>query len=207
MGSLSREPDSGLIITNHSTLALPAVDIRGESLTLDSDGNGYVGAIHAIDTNSWSGPILLHRDARLALSGIDARLTLSGPIQGSSGLVVEDRGTLRLEGSQPNTFTGVLVCNGGVTELFKPTALAISSDIQVNIGALRLLASHQILDAASLSLDLLGRFEMNAFSEVIGDLTGLGKSTWAAVCSRLLAAARWMYSTETSVAQVGNSTS
>ena len=49
-----------------------------------------------------------------------------------------------------------------MTELFKPTALAISSDIQVNIGALRLLASHQILDTASLSLDLL-------------DLTGLGK--------------------------------
>ncbi|MBI1842576.1 MAG: autotransporter-associated beta strand repeat-containing protein [Verrucomicrobia bacterium] len=166
---------AGLIVTNHATLNLPNVDIVGEDLTLASDGDGYVGTIYAIETNSWTGAVRLNQDAYLDLNGADSRLTLSGPITGSGGLHTESAGTLRLAGAQPNTFTGPLVCEGGMIELAKPAALAVYGDVEIPYGVVRLLASHQILDTSSVKLGFSSRFELNGFSEVIGDLSGSGQ--------------------------------
>jgi fibronectin-binding autotransporter adhesin len=165
--------NSGVIVTNGS-LALVNVNVAGETLTISGSGTYGAGALDALSTNTWSGPVQLVGDTLFDLDHTNGVLTLSGPVSGPGGLEVYGAGNFRFTGTAPNTSTGQLTCNVNLLELAKTNALAVSGPVQVKSGTLRLRAANQIIDTAPVNVAAGALFDLNSFNETIGDLTGHG---------------------------------
>lgn len=136
------------------------------------------------ESNVWSGPVQL--DSSLMLMACDTPadvypLTLTGVISGPGGLTLAGGGPVLLAGASPNDFTGALGALSGTVVLGKPAGVrACNGPVQVgavldapgtySAASVRLRASEQIPNGSSVSVGTNGVFELQGFSETIGDL-------------------------------------
>jgi len=107
-------------------------------------------------------------------------MILSGVISGSGALVKTNTGTLRLEGNNPNTYSGVTTVSQGTLELGK-AGIAVPGDLTigdgnggVNADTVRYFTANQIGSAAAVTVTSSGRLDLNGFNGVIGSLTIAG---------------------------------
>ncbi|RRK00639.1 cell wall anchor protein [Opitutaceae bacterium TAV3] len=112
-----------------------------------------------------------HANANTTLV-LDAVIHDAGTSQSGTKLEIVGGGTVRFSGSAANTSVTPVVVTAGHLELNKTAGIAAiaGGSVTVNQNAeLRLLASNQIADTTTLSLNG-GRFTVNAFSETLGEL-------------------------------------
>lgn len=109
----------------------------------------------------------------------------SGVVSGTGNLVKTNVGTLRLDGSGHNTYSGFTRFDGGVLELSKFAVFpsftnftAIPGDLIIGDGnglvgtdVLRLLSDDQITDTSDVTVRNSGLFDLNDNSDRIGSLT------------------------------------
>jgi autotransporter-associated beta strand protein len=97
---------------------------------------------------------------------------------GLVGLVKSGAGTLRIEGSTFNTYSGPTTVSGGTLELDKfvsgGIAVAVPADLTINGGVVRELLGNQIADAAAVNVNAGGTFDIKGQSDIVGALTVTG---------------------------------
>ncbi|MDB6112625.1 MAG: Autotransporter-associated beta strand repeat protein [Pedosphaera sp.] len=146
------------------------VSVVGESLTINSDVTWYFQG-----TNFWTGPIALAAVVDCFGPVATSWLTLGGAITGAGGLTASGSCTLRLTGTNSNTFTGPLVAASHVVELAKTNALAVSGPLQVSSDCtVRYRNANQILDTSSVKVNYGGVLDLNSFNDNVGDFSGSG---------------------------------
>ncbi|MBI1914138.1 MAG: Ig-like domain repeat protein [Planctomycetes bacterium] len=155
---------------------LPADEI----LTLTGSGVNNVGALHVTDgTNSVTGIINLSKTPPvLVTTDGSAQLTFSNVVSGSAPLEKAGTGTLTLSGSDANTATGGAMIDAGTLLLSKSANIqALGGPVIVgdglggqNADVLRLLQPNQIADAANVTVNKSGLFDLNNKNETIRGL-------------------------------------
>jgi autotransporter-associated beta strand protein len=118
---LSAEAPSALGATNsavsvgsHGGLVIYNTGITNHSLTL-ADGAKLVGSA----ASAWAGPITFKGNETIDCFGVGTLFELDGPISGPGGFTKTDVGTLRLSGTNANTFAGTATVAEGTLELNK----------------------------------------------------------------------------------------
>jgi fibronectin-binding autotransporter adhesin len=150
-----------------------------EPLELSGFGFDELGALFATSTNQFNGPIVLSAAASVHVHEGDFA-QIHGAISGPGGFAKIGKGTLRLAGSTPNTFTGPAQVREGLLELAKTAGVAIASRLMVEDvvssthHTARWLAAAQVADTAAVSSDANGTLDLNGFDETIGSLNGTG---------------------------------
>jgi autotransporter-associated beta strand protein len=150
-----------------------------EPLELSGFGFDQLGALFATSTNQFNGPIVLSAAASIHVHEGDFT-RIQGAISGPGGFAKIGKGTLRIAGSTPNTFTGPAQVREGLLELAKTSGVAIPSRLMVEDvvsnthHTARWLAAAQVADAAAVTSDTKGTLDLNGFSETIGSLNGTG---------------------------------
>jgi|GEM_PF-4423093 len=94
-------------------------------------------------------------------------------LTGGGGVIKTSSGTLRYTGSGNNTYTGLTTVSNGVLELSKNANItAITGDVLIDGGTVRLLASSQIADAATVTVTDGGTFAFNGnFNDTISSFS------------------------------------
>lgn len=180
----------------------------GEAITTSGTGVGGNGAIRNVattGTNTLTGAITLAGDTTvgvdtggtLALTGGvtsaangslavagGGNLTVSSAITtGTGGLTINSTGTTTLSGASANTFTGTTTVNAGTLVLNKTAGTnAVAGNLVIGDGTgtdtVRLDASNQIANTATVTVASSGVFNLNNQSETIARLdTAAGAST------------------------------
>jgi autotransporter-associated beta strand protein len=184
--TLSVEAPSALGATNstttvgsHGRLWLSSTGITNHSMTL-ADGATLVGQYNC----TWAGPITLNGSVTIDCLPVGSTLELEGPISGPGGFTKIDEGTLRLSGTNANTYGATTTVAGGTLELNKsgPMGSAIAvpgSLILSNASTARLLQSWQLyspnrLPSLTVTLGESSLFDLAGSSEWIGPLTTQG---------------------------------
>src|SRR5437867_1812741 len=142
------------------------------------------GALASLDIN---GDINLNANT-LTVRANTGDFFFSGVINGTGNLVKTNVGTLRMDGSGHNTYSGFTRFDGGVLELdkfaiipFLTNFTAIPGDLTIGDGnglvgtdVLRLLTDDQIADTSDVTVKNSGFFDLNGNSDRIGSLTMKG---------------------------------
>src|SRR6185503_2702022 len=139
------------------------------------------GPLASIDVN---GDISLNANT-LTVRANTGDFFFSGVITGTGNLVKTNVGTLRLDGSGHNTYSGFTRFDGGVLELDKfaivpalTNFISIPGDLTIGDGnglvgtdVLRLPADDQIADTSDVTVRNSGLFDLNDHDDRIGSLT------------------------------------
>ena len=141
-----------------------------------TDLNTYAISTHG--TNHLSGPIRIDGYVRASVTGL---LVCSGPLGGTNGSFVIESDTVRLTGTNANTFTGPLRFWAGTLELAKTNATAIAGPLEVGatFGSpaevlVRWVQPHQVSDVSTVQVKLTGQLELQHQNDTIGSITGGG---------------------------------
>lgn len=121
-------------------------------------------------------------------------LIVSGALSSGAGntLTKTGSGTLTLSGTEANATAGNIAMNGGVLQLNKTGVNAIGSGgvtitTSTTTGTVRLLASDQIADNASVNLSasggMIARLDLNGFNETVGNITVASNTNGSATIS------------------------
>lgn len=100
-----------------------------------------------------------------------------------SGLKKTGTGTMKLTGSQSNTFTGVTTVDKGVLQLYQTSGRTIAgSSLVIGNGVdpagsaiLRDLTFSDILSSVAVTLNSSGELDLNGYVETVANLTGTGR--------------------------------
>jgi autotransporter-associated beta strand protein len=106
-------------------------------------------------------------------------VTLSGAVgqsAGAWGVTKDGLGTLTFDGASPNTYTGSTRVNAGTLILNKTAGQnAVAGNLDVFGGTVRLMASNQIADTATVTVsNPSSTLDLNGNSETIASLNGTG---------------------------------
>src|ERR1051325_9620941 len=120
-----------------------------------------------------SGDIALAQDPLFVRSDPGSLLRLSGVISGTNGITLTGAGTVRLDGSSANTYTGITGVQHGVLELNKSSLGTARVSIPGNLilsasGIARMLFDDQISHSAN--VDVFTALDLNGHLAVIGSL-------------------------------------
>lgn len=159
-----------------------------ETLTLED-----ASIFYSVGNNSWDGDIHVLGNARIIIDNAanNETLDLNGIISGPGGITMEKGGTLRLGGTQANTYTGPTVVLGedqwlairqSTLELRKPNGVvAVPGPLIVGTTTnspsheiVRWFGHHQIADLAPVVLHESALLDLNNKDESIGSLAGSG---------------------------------
>jgi autotransporter-associated beta strand protein len=153
--------------------------ITNHSLTL-ADGAKLVGSA----ASAWAGPITLKGNETIDCFGVGTLFELVGPISGPGGFTKTDVGTLRISGTNANTYGATTIVAQGTLELNKSasqgSAIAVPGLLVVtNAATTRLLQSWQLYSPArspglSLALSPGSLFDLAGWQEWLGPLTTEG---------------------------------
>ena len=130
----------------------------GKSFFLNGAGAGAIGALYnKTGSHTLTGPITFGWagtgiSASATTIGVDSTttLTLRGLLSGSSSLTKIGTGTLAINSSAPNTYTGATLINAGTIDYLSDGAISKSS--AVTIGAATLLISADMTDTNALGV-------------------------------------------------------
>ncbi|MDW8309862.1 MAG: autotransporter-associated beta strand repeat-containing protein, partial [Verrucomicrobiales bacterium] len=146
------------------------------SVTGTLDLNGFAETIGGL---TGSGTVALG-SGTLTVNN-SANSTFSGVISGMGGLIKQGSATLTLAGSAANTFTGDTVVQAGQLDLNKSGGNAVAGNLTIgdgvggaNADVVRLLASHQIADGATVTVASSGKFDLNGFAETVASVANSG---------------------------------
>jgi fibronectin-binding autotransporter adhesin len=179
---------SAILVTN-GILLLNSFGPNMINADVDVRASQFWEATGALATFDVNGDINLNGNT-LTVRANTGDFFFSGIIGGTGNLVKTNVGTLRLDGSGHNTYSGFTRFDGGVLELNKfaifPSATnytAIPGDLTVGDGnglvgtdVLRLLADDQIANTSDVMVKNSGVFDLNGNSDHIGSLTMQGGS-------------------------------
>ncbi len=181
-----------------------------ENISLRGEGVGGTGAIRGIaGTTTLSGTLTLAADARInadsgnaltlggTVTGAGKNLTLggagtttiSGTITTGAGAVTKDgTGTLTYTGAGANTYTGATTVNAGTLVLNKNAGVnALAGNLVIGDGTgtdtVRLGTNHQIADAATVTINNGGVFDLNGKLETIGGLNSASSGSLVQLAS------------------------
>lgn len=163
---------AGTVLAGTGGLVLNGVSVVGEALTNNSNFTFFQSA----DAAGWSGNIQLN--GHLTIQVVAGTNDISGAIGGVGDLIKQATGTLRLSGSQPNTYSGIMHVEDGLLQLNKTVGEdAITGFLQIGDGSgalasagVRLLAAHQINDSCEVIIRSDGTLDLNGNSDAIGTL-------------------------------------
>ena len=118
--------------------------------------------------------------ATLTIGNNDATSTFSGVIKNTAGTVNIAKvgaGTLTLNGTAGNTFTGTTTVNGGVLVLSKTTGNAVGGALTIGAGTVILTGSNQIADGGAVTINnAAGLLDLNGNSDTVGNTSVTGGS-------------------------------
>ncbi|HTY87182.1 MAG TPA: autotransporter-associated beta strand repeat-containing protein [Candidatus Acidoferrum sp.] len=151
----------------------PAADV-----TINSGALLHLGppTSEVIDALSGSGTVSLDSSSTsLVVGNANGSSTFSGVITGAGSLYKNGSGTLTLAGAAANTYSGITVVSGGILILNKTVSNGtIPGSLYINSGAtVRLGASEQIADSASISIGSGCTLDLNSYNETIGNYLSL----------------------------------
>lgn len=174
---------SGLLDLNGQNQTLSALTLVGGKIktgagTLTADGT--LSAQASASGASIEGNLSLGGGTRLLNVGNGTAtddLTVNATVVDGS-LTKVGSGTLVLSGTAVNTYAGATTVDAGTLELNKTAGQnAVAGQLNINPGAVvRLRANDQIIDTSSVTTGSFSTFNLNNFSETIGDLTMNGGS-------------------------------
>ncbi|MCB1277100.1 autotransporter-associated beta strand repeat-containing protein [Prosthecobacter sp.] len=177
---------------------------EGTLLIHDNDNIGGTGAGTQGDITLAGGALSLASDYADDLGGRDLVILSGGgtidtgalsvvatdlAISGSGDLTKLGTGTLQLAGTTATTHTGLTTVKAGTVELNNTTGNALGTggvliSTSTAVATVKLLASNQIADTASVELTATSgfnaRFDLNDFNETIGGLTMSSATTGGA---------------------------
>jgi autotransporter-associated beta strand protein len=176
-----------------------AILLTNGILTLNAGGTNHVDAdvtVRASQPWEAQGPLSVldvNGDIALGANTLTVRANtgdffFSGVITGTGNLVKTNVGTLRMDGSGHNTYSGFTRMDGGVLELNKFSVVPVVTNFTAIPGALtigdgnglvgtdvlRLLRDDQIADTSDLTVRNSGLFDLNDNTDRIGSLTMQG---------------------------------
>lgn len=190
---------SGTSVTSGAALEIQGgIAVGTEALALNGSGISNGGAFRNVSgSNSFAGVITfgsastISSDAgTLTLSGNlnnggflftesgAGNVTITSVISGTGGLTKTGAGTLTLSGASSNTYTGATTVNQGTLILAKPGSVlapAITIGGAGSAATVQLGANYQLY-GANTTVNLLGSFNLNNFTEYVGTLTISGGS-------------------------------
>src|SRR5437588_6874687 len=135
-------------------------NINGLSLSsISFGGSGYVVGGNAISLASLSDsstvgvsalnlPLTVTSTMTVTVDVAGTTLTAGGAISGVGGLFKVGSGTLRLAGSQANTYSATTTQTAGTLELAKAGVVAIAGNLLVSGGAAREIIGNQIANSS-----------------------------------------------------------
>lgn len=197
-GATSITAGATLQLTGDRTIGNEALTIRGAGV----GSAGAVR--HVSGTSSWAGNITIAAASTIAaeagsltfsgdFTGANGRnltfigagdITVNGTISnGTSALLKDGSGTLTLTGSSANVYSGGTSIADGTLQLGKTAGLNALGTGAVTVGDgvgpassahLVLLASNQIANNTTVTLNSDGRFGLNGFTEAINIIGGTG---------------------------------
>ncbi len=153
------------------TVRVDGVAVGNEVLMFSTTSSRLEG----IGTASWAGPVMIGNGGTV---DTDGTLTLSGVISslgtGVNRLQKNGTGTLVFSGGSPNTYTNDTLVSGGTLLLAKSQTAqsgAIHGRLTINSNCVvRLQATSQLADNATVILKLGGVFDLNGIPEYFGGL-------------------------------------
>lgn len=186
----------GTVVASGARLSIAALDVGLESLQLNGDPEGRTPVVlTVIGDCSWAGPVSLAAAATNTIRVLNipaqtgATMNFSGVISGPGHLRFQgelqngaDCG-LTLSGNAANSYSGSTLIDTGTLRLNKSSGInAIAGPLLIGTNGYTSvkntkvisLASHQISDAASVSLRTPGALNLNGFNESVGTLEMLG---------------------------------
>lgn len=159
------------------------INVGAEPLTLAGTGADGLGAFKGTGTNSWAGNILLTGSTliNVAPSGL---MELSGAISGLNDLTKTGTGTLLMDGSVANSYSGLTTMQQGTLILSKTNGPAVPGALIIGNGTdgpdsdvVSLLQSAQLTPTASMAINSSGLLIVgneSFSSDNVGALTGSG---------------------------------
>jgi len=191
-------------VSGGATLELSGGISPTNSVSIAGSGVGGNGAIRNVSgTNTLSGTITAVAAARLTadtgttlnltgnLTGANVNTTFAGAgninvaqISTGTGRVnISSTATVTFNGATANTYTGLTTVNSGTLSLGKTAGTnAISTGgLLINVGSVSLAANQQIADSATVTLANSGTFNVNGFTETIGQLNSTSATATTAL--------------------------
>jgi len=168
------------IVNGPGELFLFQTQITNETVTLGSGS-----AITVQNNSSWVGPVVLAGNCSVSNFNSGMVFNIAGPISGTGNFTMwgPAGSTTEFSGSTSNSYVGLTtVTTNDILLLAKTTSNgAIPGNVVVNNGGtLRLGASEQIFDGASVIVNSGGLFDFTTFFESLDTLTGTGSVTFGA---------------------------
>lgn len=177
---------NALLVTN-GILSLNSFGPNTINANVDVRASQFWEASGSLATLDFNGDINLNGNT-LTVRANTGDFFFSGIVSGTGNLVKTNVGTLRLDGSGHNTYSGFTRFDGGVLELDKfqifPSATnftSIPGDLTVGDGnnlvgtdVLRLLADDQIANTSDVTVKNSGRMDLNGHDDRIASLTMQG---------------------------------
>jgi autotransporter-associated beta strand protein len=195
-GGITKAGAQRLVLSNPGNTFAGGLTITGGSVAVPNDGalgdaanviTLQGGGLAATASFSTMRNIALAAGAQSNYFDIDAgqTLDLGGVVSGNDGMIKTGAGTLRLSGSDANTYLGTTVVNRGVLELGKAGVVAVPGHLDTLVSApvvggnnpiIRLLAPEQIANTSNVTLRGVagiggGQFDLGGFDETINDLS------------------------------------
>jgi len=175
---------AGTEVGPNGSLHLVDATVIGEQLSLNGNGTNAF-SLWSQQTNVWQGSISLIGGPNIRSYTNDSRLTLNGPMLGTSGVGFDGPGTVVLGGSANNTFQGNTVVREGTLVLDKLNAHAIAGNLVIGLvgshvpsasvvcakaGQFTPSASPQT-DTRTISVNTEGILRLEGFPQQIANLT------------------------------------
>jgi fibronectin-binding autotransporter adhesin len=170
----------GTTIAGGATLLISATTLAAEPITLI--GGSATPALSGLGDSSVAGPITFTGDCVIAVTNAADDLRLSGLLGGAGGFRKTGEGTLWLQGTVNNTYTGDTAVSGGALKLLCGTwfgvlpnltfipATAIPGHLQLGPAEVQALvqlrANNQLSPNTTLTFDDWGQLDLNGQSAV-----------------------------------------
>jgi autotransporter-associated beta strand protein len=168
----------GRTIVNDGATLVTFSGTNAEPFTLSGSGYAKLGALVVQGSNYFNGPIVLGANTDIVTPGPTNLAVFAGAISGPGGLTKLGDGTVRLAGSDENTFTGVTKVKVGALELTKTNAVAIHGSLEIAVGdgdgLVRYLRDAQVRDVSPVSIGQNGQLRLLGHFDTIGSLAGSG---------------------------------
>jgi autotransporter-associated beta strand protein len=167
---------AGTVVNGSGNLFLSGVQVTNEDLTINSSNPG--GAFNASGASVWTGDILLNTDTFISSS---SSLLLNGQITGTGGFTKLSGGSLRLAGTNANTYAGTTTVRDGTLFLDKDTTKVIDGamsgplvigedELPENTDVVRYLACCQLPDDTDITINASGLLDLNGFGENVRNI-------------------------------------
>jgi autotransporter-associated beta strand protein len=180
-GTFALFGSAATIVNSNAVLMLNDAHVTNEVLTLNS--TNPAGALQNTATADWVGDIILNTDVVIEASSL---FGINGRISGSGGFTKAGTSTLRLFGTNVNTYAGTTVVNAGILQLdVNANNGAIPGDLVVGDGSgtdtVRHLDGDQISNSALVTINTGGVLDLNGFGDIIGGLEMTGGTAQSGV--------------------------